>query len=126
MGKLSLSHAKWCLVKTLFLDNERYIARNFITFIRISAYCFYIVEIHRYFIFNRNYLRASRGIGSIFPIRSSENKKTDRPQKALSKESEYSFSVPELRQRDIMSFAYQVAKGMKYLSDLKVSLIVKI
>ena len=38
----------------------------------------------------------------------------------LCDESEENFSVPELGQREVLSFAYQVAKGMKYLSDLKV------
>ena len=76
----------------------------------------------------RNYLRASRGIGSLptMPEKKDSiganvrNQVTSRTELALSKDSAQHLSMPELRQRDMMSFAYQVAKGMKYLSDLKV------
>ena len=38
-----------------------------------------------------------------------------------SNKSAQNFTIPELRQRDIFSFAYQITKGMNYLSDMKVS-----
>ena len=69
---------------------------------------------------HRNYLRASRGIGTMVFQSQSCIAVRAQVKHQLCDESKENFSVPELGQREILSFAYQVAKGMKYLSDLKV------
>ena len=68
----------------------------------------------------RNYLRASRGISTMISQPQSCIAVRSQNKHQLCDESEEKLSVPELGQREILSFAYQVAKGMKYLSDLKV------
>ena len=66
-------------------------------------------------------LRASRGVGRlknvadlIAQLYNLSGSSSYQPSSADSKR------VPKLEQRHILSFAYQIAKGMKYLSDMKV------
>ena len=65
-------------------------------------------------------MRASRGIGTMISQPQSCIAVRAQAKRHLCDDSKENFSVPELGQREILSFAYQVAKGMKYLSDLKV------
>ena len=74
---------------------------------------------------NRNFLRATRGImpptpypphialRGVFSNRGVNS--------GTSNVAERQPIVPELRLRDTFSFAHQIAKGMQYLSDMKVS-----
>ena len=75
-------------------------------------------------------MRATRGIGTVPSasltemnegIKTAEGKRTTFHNKeVISSDSSNLYPIPELRPRDMLSFAFQIAKGMKYLSDLKV------
>ena len=65
-------------------------------------------------------MRASRGICPMISQPRSCIAVGAQAKRQMCDESKENFSVPELGQREVLSFAYQVAKGMKYLSDLKV------
>ena len=96
---------------------------------------------------HRNFLRASRGVGSLPHISSPTQEDLGYAKKSLKRErsskqidpcagrvpdhgapesSEQQPAIPELRQRDILSFAFQITKGMNYLADMKVSTLVDI
>ena len=65
------------------------------------------------------------GIGIVLPLenkmKTPEGKRTTFHNKeVISSDSSNLYPIPELRPRDMLSFAFQIAKGMKYLSDLKV------
>lgn len=63
------------------------------------------------FIRIRNYLRRSRQFGSEQQL--SDGKET---------ETSYMQSITRISPKDIITFAWQIAKGMAYLTDMKVRL----
>ena len=75
-------------------------------------------------------MRATRGIGTVPSasltemndrMKTAEGKRpTFHTTEVISSDSSNLYPIPELRPRDMLSFAFQIAKGMKYLSDLKV------